>query len=62
MTADELSPEHEERLIGEMLHERADIDLSRLGPVNLAARDADRGVGPFRPGDTYLLSSRMQVR
>lgn len=38
MTADGLSPEREERLIGEMLRERAGIDPGRLGPViDLAA-------------------------
>lgn len=38
LTADELSREHEERLIGEMLCERGGIDPSKLGPViDLAA-------------------------
>jgi hypothetical protein len=38
MSTDELSPEREEKLIGEMLRERGGIDLCRLGPViDLAA-------------------------
>jgi len=38
MTAGDLSPEREERLIGEMLRERGGIDPGRLGPViDLAA-------------------------
>lgn len=38
MSTDELSPEHEEQLIIELLHERGGIDPSRLGPViDLAA-------------------------
>ena len=38
MTADELSPDREGRLIAEMLRERGVIDPGRLGPViDLAA-------------------------
>ena len=38
MSTDELSPEQEEQLIGEMLRERGGIDPGRLGPViDLAA-------------------------
>ncbi len=38
MSTDELSPEREEHLIGQMLRERGGIDPGRLGPViDLAA-------------------------
>lgn len=75
MTGDELSPQREERLVGEMLRERGGIDPSRLGPViDLAAlglvNSAWRNTcvedwhaeGRLHDGDMMRVSSHMSWR
>jgi hypothetical protein len=75
MTADDLSPEREERLIGEMLRERGGIDPCRLGPViDLAALGLVSGAwrntcvedwhaeGRLHDGDMMRVNSHMTWR